>query len=151
MKRASVRHKVKVEWVPARHATFDAGKEVAAAVCGGNATAAITFDDSLAHGLLAGLAELGVTIPRDFSVIGCDDVLGASTHPALTSISSRCVEAGRMAVDLLISTLKTGKRSDIRCVLDTNLVIRATTTSCPSKVRLVSSKNNADRLYTQTF
>jgi LacI family transcriptional regulator len=151
MKRASVRHKVKIEWVAARHATFDAGKEVAAAVLGVNATAAVTFDDSLAHGLLAGLAELGIIVPRDFSVIGCDDVLGASTHPALTSVSSRGVEAGRMAVDLLISTLRTGKRSDIRCVLDTNLVIRATTASRPSKVRLVSSKNNADKLYTQTF
>jgi DNA-binding LacI/PurR family transcriptional regulator len=133
MQRSSVRHKVKIEWIPARHPTFDAGKEVAEAVFGSDATAAVAFNDFLAQGLLAGLADLGVTVPRDFSVIGCDDVLGAATHPALTSISARCVEAGRMAVDLLVSTLRTGKRSDIRCLLDTNLVMRSTTAPRLSK------------------
>ncbi len=51
MRRASVRHKVKIEWIPARHATFEAGKEVAIAVLGLDAAAAVTFDDSVAHGL----------------------------------------------------------------------------------------------------
>lgn len=37
-------------------------------------TAAITFDDFVAHGLLAGMAAQDVIVPRDFSVIGCDDV-----------------------------------------------------------------------------
>ncbi len=133
MRLASARHKMKIEWISAHQATFDAGKKVAVAVMKLDATAAVTFDDSVAHGLLAGLAEQGVTVPRDFSVIGCDDVLGTSTHPALTSVSTRCVEAGRMAVDLLISVLRTDKRSEIRCTLDTNLVVRATTAPRLSK------------------
>jgi DNA-binding LacI/PurR family transcriptional regulator len=140
MKRASARYKVKIQWVPAHQPTFDAGKEVARAVLGLDATASVTFDDFVAHGLLAGLAEQGIVVPRDFSVIGCDDVLGASTHPALTSVSARCDEAGRMAVDLLTSMLRTGKRSDARCVLDTNLVVRATTAPRPSKIRQVNSE-----------
>jgi DNA-binding LacI/PurR family transcriptional regulator len=140
MKRASARYKVKIEWIPARQPTFDAGKEAATAVLGLDATAAVTFDDYVAHGLLAGLAEQGISVPRDFSVIGCDDVLGASTHPALTSVSARCDEAGRMAVDLLVDTLRTGNRSDIRCVLNTNLVVRATTARRPSKMRLLAAK-----------
>lgn len=139
MQRSSVRHKVKIEWTPSRHATFDAGKEVAKSVFGLDVTAAITFNDFLAHGLLAGLADMGVAVPRDFSVIGCDDVLGAATHPALTSVSTRCVDAGRMAGDLLMSILRTGKRSDIRCLLDTNLVIRATTAPRRSKGKLSRS------------
>jgi DNA-binding LacI/PurR family transcriptional regulator len=131
VKRASARHKVKIISVPASRPTFDAGKEVTAGILGLDATAAITFDDYVAHGLLAGLAEHGIIVPRDFSVIGCDDVLGASTYPALTSVSARCDEAGRMAADLLISTLQTGRQADVRCVLDTCLVVRDTTAPAP--------------------
>jgi DNA-binding LacI/PurR family transcriptional regulator len=68
---------------------------------------------------------------NDFSVIGCDDVLSASTYPALTSISARCDEAGRIAAELLTSTLQTGKRSNVRCRLDTWLVTRDTTAPAP--------------------
>jgi DNA-binding LacI/PurR family transcriptional regulator len=135
IQRASVRYKVRIKWVSAHHPTFDAGKEVTKEVLGLNVTAAITFDDFVAHGLLFGLAEQGITVPRDFSVIGCDDVLGASTHPALTSLSARCDEAGRMAVDLLLSRLRTGKKSDVRCLLATKLVVRATTGRSPQKTK----------------
>lgn len=131
VKRASARHKVKITSVPASRPTFDAGKEVTGTILGLDATAAITFDDYVAHGLLAGLAEHGIVVPRDFSVIGCDDVLGASTYPALTSVSARCDEAGRMAADLLINTLRTGRRADVRCLLDTCLVVRDTTAPAP--------------------
>jgi DNA-binding LacI/PurR family transcriptional regulator len=131
VERATTRHKMTLQSVPARHPSFDAGREITSTIIGLDATAAITFDDFVAHGLLAGLAEQGIIVPRDFSVIGCDDVLGASTYPALTSVSARCDEAGRMAADLLINTLQTGKRSDVRCLLDTWLVIRDTTAQAP--------------------
>jgi DNA-binding LacI/PurR family transcriptional regulator len=133
MRRASAHYKVRVEWVAAHQPTFDAGKEATATVLALNATAAVTFDDFVAHGLLAGLAERSIVVPRDFSVIGCDDVLGAMTHPALTSVAARCDEAGRMAVDLLVNTLRRGSNLDARCVIDTNLVIRATTAPRRSK------------------
>ena len=122
VERASARNKVKIKSIPASRPTFDAGKQVAGAIVELDATAAITFD-----------AEHGVIVPRDFSVIGCDDVLGASTHPALTSVSARCDEAGRMAADLLVRILQTGQRADVRCLLDTRLVIRGTTAPAPKK------------------
>jgi LacI family transcriptional regulator len=136
VEQASAHHKVKIRSVPASRPTFDAGKQVAGTILDTDATAAITFDDYVAHGLLAGLAEHGVAVPRDFSVIGCDDVLGASTHPALTSVSARCDEAGRMAADLLVRTLQTGQRSDVRCLLETRLVVRGTTAPAPKRARL---------------
>lgn len=138
VERASARHEVKIQSVPASRPTFDAGLQVTSSILELDATAAITFDDFVAHGLLAGLAAQGVVVPRDFSVIGCDDVLGTSTYPALTSVSARCDEAGRMAADLLISTLQTGRRADVRCLLDTCLVIRETTAPAPK--RLVARK-----------
>ncbi|MGI4831106.1 MAG: LacI family DNA-binding transcriptional regulator [Janthinobacterium lividum] len=127
LRRSALRHKIKIQAIPASRPTFAAGRAVAGPILGTTATAAITFDDLVAHGLLAGLMEMGVKVPTQFSVIGCDDVLGASTYPALTSISARCDEAGRIAVELLVSTLQAGKSAETRCILDTRLVIRATT------------------------
>jgi len=143
VKRSSARHNVKIVSVPASRPTFDAGKAVTPAILDLDATAAITFDDYVAHGLLAGLASHNIVVPRDFSVIGCDDVLGASSYPALTSVSARCDEAGRMAADLLISAFQSGKRADVRCLLDTCLVIRDTTAPAPTlsqRKRLVQRK-----------
>ena len=131
VERASAHHKIKIQSVPASHPTFDAGKQVTSTILKLDATAAITFDDFVAHGLLAGFAEHGTIVPRDFSVIGCDDVLGASTYPALTSVSARCDEAGRIAADLLLNALQTGRRTDVTCLLDTCLVIRDTTAPAP--------------------
>jgi LacI family transcriptional regulator len=132
IRKAAARRKLIVEPVAAKRATFEDGKGVTRAVLKTKATAAITFDDFLAQGLLAGMAEEGVTVPRDFSVIGCDDVLGAVTYPPLTSISSPCSEAGRMAMEMLLSILQSGKMMDLRCVLDTHLVVRATTAPKPA-------------------
>lgn len=141
VERASTRHKIRIQTVPARHPSFDAGREITGKILELDATAAITFDDFVAHGLLAGLAEKGIVVPRDFSVIGCDDVLGASTYPALTSVSARCDEAGRMAADLLISILQTGKRGDVRCLLETWLVTRGTTGNAPRDREQKTSKS----------
>jgi DNA-binding LacI/PurR family transcriptional regulator len=147
VERASARHKVKIQSVPASRPTFDAGKDVTGTILNTDATAAITFDDFVAHGLLAGLAEQEIIVPRDFSVIGCDDVLGASTHPALTSVSARCDEAGRMAADLLISTLQTGRRSDVRCLLDTCLVVRDTTAAA---TKITAARRKAANVSTKS-
>ncbi len=115
-----------VSVVPTRQPVFDAGRMAAPAVLATGASAAVAFDDFVAHGLLAGLAEAGVSVPGDFSVIGCDDVLGACTYPALTSITASCAEAGCRAVELLLAAIETGA-SDERCVLPSGLAVRATT------------------------
>lgn len=143
VERASAYHSIKIQSVPASRPTFNAGKQVTNSILELDATAAITFDDFVAHGLLAGLAEHGTIVPRDFSVIGCDDVLGASTYPALTSVSARCDEAGRMAADLLINALQTGRRTDVRCLLDTCLAIRDTTAPAPKNVLARTRKESA--------
>jgi len=135
LRRSTARHGIKIQAIAASRPTFEAGRLVAPFILSTVATAAITFDDVVAHGLLAGLMELGFKVPEEFSVIGCDDVLGASTYPALTSVSARCDEAGRIAVELLMSTLSAGKTADVRCLLDTRLVVRATTAAVPARRR----------------
>lgn len=124
-------HALQVLMVPAQVASFQAGHAAAAAILDYGATAAVAFDDLMAQGALAGLAAHGVAVPTDFSIVGCDDVLGAMTHPPLSSVSNACAEAGRMAVSLLMDMLKTRAVRDARHVLSTSLVIRNTTGAAP--------------------
>jgi LacI family transcriptional regulator len=68
-----------------------------------------------------------VEVPQAFSVIGCDDVLGARTNPPLTTISSPSAEAGRIAVDLLTDLLNNSSGREVVCRLDTGLINRSST------------------------
>jgi len=119
-------HGVELVSIPAGRASFEAGRAVVGKVRDSGVTAAIAFDDVLAQGLLSGLAEARITVPAGFSLIGCDDVLGAVTHPALTSISNRADEAGRAAVRILMQRLS-GEAMLSEVVLETDLVLRETT------------------------
>jgi len=70
-------------------------------------TAALAFDDVVAQGIVAGLAERNLSVPRDFSIVGCDGVIATTTFPPLTSIDVGCLSAGQRAVDVLMSMLRT--------------------------------------------
>lgn len=132
-RRSSVRSRarrmgVKVTALPARRPTYEAGVEIATKLVESGATAAVTFDDLVAQGVLAGLARRGLTVPKDFSVIGCDDVLAATTYPPLTTVSARGADAGSAAVDLLLASIRGELRAtDMRVVVPTALVLRETT------------------------
>lgn len=127
-------HGVRVSAVLAHKSTHEIGRSLVGQVVATGATAAFAFDDLLAQGMLTGLADAGIQVPGQFSVIGCDDVLGATTYPPLTTVSNRCVEAGAIAVSLLMEALRTNATNDVRHVLDTHLVLR-TTTDVPSALR----------------
>lgn len=116
-----------VETINARVPTHEAGRQAAGAIRETGATAVIAFDDLLAQGVMSGLSELGLSVPGDLSVVGCDDVLGAATYPALTTVSNRSVEAGEQALSLLLDHFRSGALGDVRFMMDTHLVLRATT------------------------
>ncbi|MGV2900563.1 LacI family DNA-binding transcriptional regulator [Microbacterium sp. AGC62] len=70
------------------------------------ATACIAFNDLLAIGMLQRLEQRGVSVPSQMSVIGCDDIFGASfCSPPLTTISGNAEQAGRIATGKLVSRL----------------------------------------------
>ncbi|MHB2169486.1 LacI family DNA-binding transcriptional regulator [Alsobacter sp. R-9] len=117
--------------VTAQRASFEAGRDTVPAVVATGATAAVAFDDVTAQGLLVGLAERRIGVPDRFSVIGCDDVLGATTYPSLTTVSARLDEAGEVALDVLGDVLRRRSMREIRYVLDTHLVVRGSTGPAP--------------------
>jgi LacI family transcriptional regulator len=106
---------------------YNAARDIVSALQASGVTAAIAFDDVVAQGILAGLAVRGINVPGDFSVIGCDDILAATTHPPLTTISAGSAAAGEAAIALLLSSLegKSIERSAERVAIGTHLVLRA--------------------------
>jgi Transcriptional regulators len=114
--------------VPANLPTYEAGRRVAQDIARTSVTAAIAFDDLVAQGVMAGLADLGLRVPDDMSVVGFDDVLAPTTYPPLTTVAAHSAEIGRQAVELLVSVLNGGRNIADRIIIPTELVIRATTT-----------------------
>lgn len=87
-------------------AQFEAARAAAARVIDADAGAVFAFDDLMAAGVIAGLSDHGEQVPRDRSVVGCDDVLLARTMtPSLTTVTAPFEELGRRAVDLLAEAI----------------------------------------------
>lgn len=89
----------------------------------------IAYNDLVAIGLIEGLDDRNVHVPRDISVIGVDDtVAGRLNRPRLTTVAMPTAAAGRTAVDLLIQALETpGEPGTAQTMLATSLVIRDST------------------------
>lgn len=108
--------------------TLANGAAAADAVVLTRATACIFFNDVLAIGALDRFRQLGVTIPDDLSVVGCDDIFGSSfSHPPLTTVTSPGESAGRAAVDMLIGRFSTRDRSDRIDHISAHLTVRSST------------------------
>jgi LacI family transcriptional regulator len=91
-------------------------------------TAAICFNDLTAFGAMLGLRHRALEAGRDFSIVGCDDVKEAAQwFPALTTISNRQHEMGRLAAELLTERMARPDAPTQRILLEPHLVIRGTT------------------------
>jgi LacI family transcriptional regulator len=108
---------------------FEGGVAAADLIVASGVTSVITYNDVMALGLMGRLRDRGVNVPQDMSVIGIDDIqMSAMSSPALTTVSLTKEQAGRAAVDLLISLLEQpeGVRN-VRRELPTQLLVRAST------------------------
>ena len=93
-------------------------------------TAVGCVNDQIALTVLRALAERGIRVPRDVSVVGYDDVeFAAMLSPSLTSIRLPKYELGRAAAELLIAETAdpNHRHGDIR--FDAELVARQSTTA----------------------
>jgi LacI family transcriptional regulator, repressor for deo operon, udp, cdd, tsx, nupC, and nupG len=99
------------------------------------ATAVLAFNDLVAIGILKRLAERGLRVPDDMSVLGCDDIFGSDfCHPTLTTLTAPIERAGRVATDMLLDLLGRGTgRSASRGQerLPTHLTVRESTGPVP--------------------
>lgn len=108
--------------------TMASGPAAADAALGTDATAVVAHIDVLAISVLRRLADRGVRVPADLTVVGFD-VFGADfCHPPLTSLAERTEEAGARAVEALARLTRPGAVPDpeqqLVRVLPTRLVVR---------------------------
>lgn len=90
----------------------------------------ISFDDNIAFQIITKLKDLGVKVPDDISVIGCNDIQAASTFsPTLSTIRLPIIELGRISASKLLSIIK-GDPQEGNVVLEPELVIRESTAGC---------------------
>ena len=92
-------------------------------------TAVACFNDLVAMGVLRALAELGLSVPEDVSVVGFDDIQEAAYLPVpLTTVRVPKLEMGRRAAELLLRQLDASEAMLAeRVVLETDLVLRGST------------------------
>ena len=81
--------------------------------------------DILAAGIMAGLRERGVSVPRDKSIVGFDDnYLCQLTNPTLTTIHQDAEQKGILATDMILSQLRGEPVEQRSVILPVSLVKR---------------------------
>ncbi|TQJ31138.1 LacI family DNA-binding transcriptional regulator [Microbacterium sp. SLBN-146] len=86
-------------WLP-----FDGWKATSSLISSGvRSGALITFNDRLAFGAYQAIAEAGLSIPGDFSIVSFDDhQLAGWLHPGLTTFAIPHRELGLRAIEILL-------------------------------------------------
>jgi LacI family transcriptional regulator len=88
-------------------------------------TAIVAGCDIQATGIYRALAEHGLHVPHDMSIIGFDDIPSTEwMSPPLTTIRQPLREMGSIAVDLLLQQIDGEPLTSLRVELATSLVIR---------------------------
>jgi len=96
-------------------------------------TAIITFDDDIAVELAGELRKSGKKVPRDISVVGCNDMQSARLFsPAITTIRIPIYELGKIACEQLLNIID-GSVMEGSIVLEPELIIRESTSIYNSK------------------
>src|SRR5947209_16271926 len=109
---------------------FEGGVQAADLALAGGVTAIMTYNDLMALGVLSRLADRGVPVPQQISVVGFDNLLYAAVcAPPLTTVAMPMEAGGRAAVDLLLAGTGTADGNGFDAVreLTTSLIVRATT------------------------
>lgn len=97
-------------------------------------TAFFCFNDETAVGVMSALKSRGFNVPRDFSVIGFDDIpIAKNLTPALTTVRQPRGQIGEIAMSHLLDNLPNNKIPVERALLHGDLIVRESC-SVPSEI-----------------
>lgn len=93
-------------------------------------SALVAFNDMSAIGAIRALQDLGLTVPRDVSVIGFDDIKVASfNNPRLTTIRQPLSNMGRIAAQCVLSQLDKSEPFRKLIMVEPELAVRESTSA----------------------
>jgi DNA-binding LacI/PurR family transcriptional regulator len=96
-------------------------------------TAIFSMSDRMACGALRAAAELGLSVPKDLSIIGFDDIpQAAGSTPALTTVRQPSRVKGQMAAALVAGDLPYSTEFQ---ELSTELIVRQSVAAAPTSKR----------------
>jgi LacI family transcriptional regulator len=77
-------------------------------------TALFCYNDRMAMGAYRAAAEIGLTIPRDLSIVGFDnqEIIAENLHPGLTTVALPHYEMGAWAVEALVAHIQGHEEHD---------------------------------------
>ncbi|GHU71141.1 LacI family transcriptional regulator [Clostridia bacterium] len=90
-------------------------------------SALVVINDLTALGVLKGLRRMGLTVPDDIAVVGCDNQFFSEyTHPPLTTLDVNAEELGRLAMRRLLDSQfdETDESTAEPIVIQPRLIIR---------------------------
>lgn len=103
-----------------------------------DATALLTHNDPVALTSFYALREKGISIPKQFSIIGQDDtnpIFDKKGNNSLTSISYNTIEIGRQAANILTDLIEEKTEAKDITFMPASLVIRKTTNQVLSSIQ----------------
>ena len=96
-------------------------------------TAVFVANNLMTLGALQAIHERGREIPEDIALVGFDDMPWAtSLQPPLSTVAQPTRELGCTAAELLLSRIQDSQRATRHVILETRLIVRAS--SCSPKV-----------------
>jgi DNA-binding LacI/PurR family transcriptional regulator len=91
-------------------------------------TAVLTANDVTAFGAIRGLHKLGLSVPKDLSIVGLDDVLLSDVmQPPLTTIRIPRRRMAQVCLTALLHTKEDVERRGSRYSVPTSLIVREST------------------------
>ena len=115
---------------------FEAGQHAADLAVAAEVTAVVAFNDLMALGVLSRLADRGIGVPDEISVVGFDNIpMAGMATPHLTTVALPVEQAGRVAIELLLEQLAHPGSGTQEQGLPAQLIVRASTASPRSGVR----------------
>jgi DNA-binding LacI/PurR family transcriptional regulator len=111
---------------------YEATKELLAK--SGCFTALFAYNDLCAIGAIRALDEAGLRVPEDVSVVGFDDIPGASySRPSLTTVRQPMQEMGQLAARTLLDQIEKRTSYVPEIAVEPKLIVRQSTWKAPSK------------------
>jgi DNA-binding LacI/PurR family transcriptional regulator len=130
---------------------FEAGQHAADLAVAAEVTAVVAFNDLMALGVLSRLADRGIGVPHEISVVGFDNILMAGmATPQLTTVALPLEQAGRVAIELLLEQLAQPGLGTHEESLPAQLIVRASTAPPRSGVRSGMRATRTDPLQETT-